>query len=158
MEHVADLRAAVSAAALKLHALSDRSALRSAPGKWSAREIIGHLVDSATNNYERFIRAQTEDHFTVTGYSQEDWVRIGRYQDANWDDLVTLWRTFNLQIARVMEATPEAALSRRLTGSNAVTLQELMVDYVRHLKHHLAQISADDQTAKTTQVADSPKG
>ena len=157
MEHVADLRAAVSAAALKLHALSDRSALRSGAGRWSAREIIGHLVDSATNNYERFVRAQTEDHFTVTSYPQEDWVRIGRYQDANWDDLVTLWRTFNLQIARVMEGTPEAALGRRLTGSDAVTLRELMIDYVRHLKHHLAQIFPDERTGETADVANSPK-
>jgi DinB superfamily len=146
MQHVIELRAAVGSFAPRLDALSDRSALRPAPGKWSAREIIGHLVDSATNNYERFVRAQIEDHFTPTGYNQEDWVRIGRYQDANWNDLVTLWRTFNLQIARVMEATPEAALSRRLTDSKGVTLRELMVDYVRHLTHHLAQILPDDST------------
>jgi len=146
MQHVDELRAAVSASAPRLHALSDRSARRPGPGKWSAREIIGHLVDSATNNYQRFVGAQTEDHFTLTGYSQEDWVRIGRYQDANWEDLVTLWQTFNQQIARVMEATPEAALSRRLTDSGAVTLREVMIDYVRHLKHHLAQIFPDDRT------------
>jgi DinB superfamily len=149
MQHVVELRAVVSASAPRLQALSHRSALRAAPGKWSAREILGHLVDSATNNYERFVRAQAEDHFSVTEYSQEDWVRIGRYQDANWDDLVTLWRTFNLQIARVMEGTPEAALSRRLTDGKAVTLRELMIDYVRHLKHHLAQIFPDDRTGNT---------
>jgi DinB superfamily len=149
MQHVAELRAAVGTFAPRLHALSDRSALRPAPGKWSAREIIGHLVDSATNNYERFVRAQAEDHFSLTEYSQEDWVRIGRYQDANWDDLVTLWRTFNLQIARVMDATPEAALSRPLTDSTAVTLREVMIDYVRHLKHHLAQIFPDDRPGET---------
>lgn len=66
MQHVNELRAAVSTSAPRLHALSDRSALRSTPGKWSAREIIGRLVDSATNNYERFVRAQTEDHFSST--------------------------------------------------------------------------------------------
>lgn len=152
MQHIAELRAVVSAFAPRLHALGDRSGWRPAPGKWSAREIIGHLVDSATNNYERFVRAQTEDDFRVTEYSQDAWVRIGGYQDANWDDLVTLWRTFNLQIARVMEATPEAALGRRLTGSNAVALRDVMIDYVRHLKHHLAQILPDDRTANAPDV------
>src|SRR5262245_5147395 len=105
MQHVDHLRAAVNRSVARLHALNDRSGERPAPGKWSAREIIGHLVDSATNNYGRFVRAQTEDEVSFTEYSQEDWVRIGRYQDADWEELVTLWRVFNLQIARVMETT-----------------------------------------------------
>ena len=86
------------------------------------------------------------------GYAQEEWVRIGRYADAPWDELVTLWRTFNLQIARVMEGTPEdvrlrprarhsfAAIGVPLPQGEPARLEHIMSDYVVHLRHHLAQI------------------
>jgi hypothetical protein len=86
------------------------------------------------------------------GYAQEDWVRIGRYADAPWEDLVALWRTFNLQLARVMEGTPMeirrrprarhsfAEIGVPLGDGEAATLEQVMSDYVVHLKHHLRQI------------------
>ena len=150
--YVRDLREAVNRATPKLLALSDAGATRPAPGKWSPREIIGHLVDSATNNYGRCVRGQLQDELIFPGYAQDDWVRIGRYQDAPWEELVTLWRTLNLQLARVMEGTPEdvrrrprtrhdlAAIGVSLMPGEAATLELVMTDYVGHLKHHLGQI------------------
>ena len=124
--------------------------MRPAEGKWSPREIIGHLVDSASNNHQRFVRGQFQDTLVFPGYAQDDWVRAGQYQDAPWDDLVELWRTFNLQIARVMAATPDEVRRReslttqlRSIGFKAIpqgqpaTLDHLMRDYVAHLEHHL---------------------
>ncbi len=152
MQYVSDLRHAVNAAAPRLLALGDDSARRPDAGKWSAREIIGHLVDSATNNYGRFVRGQLQDDLVFPGYAQEDWVRIGRYQDASWEDLVAQWQTMNLQIARVMEGTPESERRRPrprhsfaqigvpLAAGEAATLEHMMSDYVVHLKHHLKQI------------------
>src|SRR5215218_8657132 len=62
----------------------DASRSRPAPGKWSPREIIGHLIDSASNNHQRFVRMRARDDLVVEGYQQEDWVAVQRYQDAPW--------------------------------------------------------------------------
>lgn len=152
MQYVDDLRQAVNDATPRLLALGEQSATRPGPRKWSPREIIGHLVDSASNNHGRFVRGQLQDDLIFPGYAQEDWVRIGRYQDAPWDELVTLWRAFNLQIARVMEGTPAEVRTRPrarhsfdvigvpLKDGEAPTLEHVMSDYVVHLKHHLRQI------------------
>jgi len=153
--YVLDLRETVNRVTPKLLALGDASATRPAADKWSPREIIGHLVDSATNNYGRFVRGQLENDLVAQGYAQDDWVRIGRYRDAPWDELVTLWRTINLQLARVMEGTPEEirrrprarhnleAIGVSLMPGEAATLEHVMNDYVGHLKHHLRQIFPD---------------
>jgi hypothetical protein len=152
MHYVDELRQAVTDAAPKLVALGGASATRPAPGKWSPREIIGHLVDSASNNHGRLVRGQLQEDLVFPGYAQEDWVRIGRYQDAPWHELVSLWQLFNLQIARVMEGTPEDVRKRPRTKHSfdvigvplkegeAPTLDHVMSDYVVHLKHHLRQI------------------
>ena len=152
-EYIEELRRAVTDATPRLLALGDRSAERPANDKWSAREIIGHLVDSASNNHQRFVRGQFQDSLIFAGYAQDDWVRAGRYQDAPWEELVTLWRTFNLQIARVMEGIPDEVRLRPQLRHNfdeigfetvpqgkPATLDHLMRDYVTHLKHHLTQI------------------
>ena len=152
-EYVQRLRRDVDAAVPRLRALGDASAARPADGKWSPREIVGHLVDSAVNNYQRFVRGQFQDTLVFAGYAQEDWVRAGQYQDAPWDDLTELWRTFNLQIARVMAAMPEDVRRRESLVHNfdqigfeaipqgqSATLDHLMRDYVDHLEHHLRQI------------------
>jgi hypothetical protein len=98
------------------------------------------------------VRGQLQEDLVFPGYAQEDWVRIGRYQDAPWDELITLWRAFNLQIARVMEGTTEEVRKRPrarhsfdvigvpLEDGEAPTLEHVMSDYVVHLKHHLRQI------------------
>jgi hypothetical protein len=154
MTSVEELRRAVDEAAPKLIALGATSAVRPAPGKWSPREIIGHLVDSASNNHQRFVRGQLQDDLVFPGYAQEDWVRIGRYADAPWDELVALWRTFNLQLARVMEGTPEevrrgprkrhdfATIGVSGPPGEPACLDHIMSDYVAHLNHHLNQIFA----------------
>ena len=81
---------------------------------WSPREIIGHLVDSASNNHQRFVRARVPGRSRVPGLrAGRSGCRPARYQDAPWDELVALWRTFNLQIARVMEATPDELTAPR---------------------------------------------
>lgn len=154
LEYAERLRHHVESAAPRLLALGEASATRPANGGWSPREIIGHLVDSASNNHQRFIRARVQNDLVFPGYDQDLWVQAGAYQDAPWQDLVALWRTFNLQIARVMDATPEdLRLRKRLEhnvdriGFEAIpqgqpaTLDHLMRDYVAHLEHHLRQIA-----------------
>lgn len=125
----------------------DVTAPRSA-GKWSRAQILGHLVDSAINNYTRFVVGQSQADLTVSPYMQDDWVRIGRYHEASWEELVGLWRLLNLQLARVIEsASPEVRSSVRLNpkvssgrGAELTTLDDLMRDYLDHMQHHLKQI------------------
>ena len=100
-----DLRAVVLRAAAHLRTISDADASkRPAPGRWSAKEIIGHLIDSAANNHGRFVRAQLEADLVSAGYAQDDWVRIQAYQNASWLGLLDLWSAYNLHLAHVMES------------------------------------------------------
>lgn len=126
---------------------------RPSPDKWSPKEIIGHLIDSASNNHQRFVRAAWQDDLVFATYAQEDWVELQDYQRADWPDLVTLWASFNRHIARVMISVPDAARTRSRTRHNLdriawravpatepATLDYFMEDYVGHLEHHLRQV------------------
>jgi len=148
------LREVIAASEPRLRAIStEASARRPAPGKWSPREIIGHLIDSASNNHQRFVRARWQDDLVFPGYAQDDWVALQRYQDAPWEELLDLWASFNRQIARLMAAVPEDARLRPRPKHNLheiawqtvprdrpATLDYFMTDYVGHLEHHLRQI------------------
>lgn len=149
-----ELRATIKGASPLLLQVSDERASHApAPGKWCAKEIIGHLLDSANNNLARFVRLQAVDHLRFEPYAQEEWVRANGYAEADWSDLVELWSRYNLHIARVMERVPEAVTMKPRTdhaplGSTYAplptdgvpTLDWLMRDYVAHIKHHLRQI------------------
>jgi hypothetical protein len=140
--------------AITLEALIDRVAhrlfditeadgeARPASGKWSKKEIIGHLIDSASNNHQRFVRAQDTPSLTIPGYAQNFWVERQGYQSEPWKTLVALWTTYNTHLAHVIGHIPEECSSNSITiGNNQpVTLKWLAEDYVRHAEHHLEQI------------------
>ena len=120
---------------------------------WSVKEIIGHLIDSAANNHQRFVRAASHEELVFPGYEQDDWVRTQAYGSAPWGPLVTLWQSYNLHLARVMATMPASIRERRrethnfhqigfrtFSADRPVTLDDLMEDYVLHLEHHLAQV------------------
>ncbi|HEY2897994.1 MAG TPA: DinB family protein [Gemmatimonadaceae bacterium] len=148
------MRHVLAAAIPKLEAISDaESALPRAPGKWSRKEIVGHLLDSASNNHQRFVRAQFTDELVCPTYDQDAWVRAQRYSEAPWSELVSLWALFNLHLARVMAAIPDELRTmprlrhnldqvafRAFPASEPATLEFFMQDYVVHLEHHLTQI------------------
>ena len=116
---------------------------RPAPGRWSRKEILGHLIDSAFNNYQRFVLAQlTPAPLRVEPYDQDAWVRAGAYQHQSPTELLLLWTSLNRQILHLLAALPEALLAREcLTiNGNPVTLHWLIGDYVLHLEHHVRQI------------------
>lgn len=137
------LRQTVEQAAAKLLLFSNEEvALKPAPGKWSHKEIIGHLVDSAVNNYARFVRAQESDYTELPGYDPNFWVDSRQYQRNDWKTLVHLWKIMNEHIAAILPLIPEKALEHIcVIGPNApVTLQFVAEDYLVHLQHHLDEI------------------
>ena len=150
------LRETVELAAIELLAADPgRVRQRPAPGKWSAQEILGHLIDSAANNHLRFVKAPGRDDLVFDGYDQDDWVRVQSYATADWPLLVGLWRAYNLHLAHVMAAIPDDARRRPCSrhsldriafrpvpAGDPATLGYLMEDYVVHLRHHLGQIRA----------------
>jgi hypothetical protein len=110
------------------------------PEKWSKKEILGHLVDSAQNNIRRFIVAQYEDTPSI-GYAQDEWVRVSGYQDYDTADLVQLWILLNRHIVAILrQMSPEAARRKCIMGGPPQTLQWIAADYCNHLLHHLHQI------------------
>lgn len=146
-------RTVEESAARMLSLTEEESARPRADGKWSAKEIVGHLIDSASNNHQRFVRAQFTDKLVFPGYEQEAWVRAQGYKDEPWPLLVVLWRNFNLHLAHVMERAPKSARSAsrdehnlhqigwvKIGESEPATLEYLMRDYIAHLKNHLRQI------------------
>ena len=149
-----DFRATLAAESARLFAMDEESAsLRPAPGKWSPKEIIGHLIDSASNNHGRFVRAQQNDDMVFEPYDQDFWVTAQRYHDRAWRDLLTLWLEYNTHIASIIALIPSEDLSRQRTVHNLdrvgfrtvprnqpATLEYFIRDYLDHMKHHLAQI------------------
>ena len=111
-------------------------------GKWSRKQILGHLIDSAANNHQRVVRAQFSSSL-VFGYDQAAWVEANAYQHRVWSELVELWIALNRHFAAAVEVVPPAKLSTPCAAGgeqDAKPLEWWIRDYVRHLKHHLEQI------------------
>ncbi|HEX8919865.1 MAG TPA: DinB family protein [Pyrinomonadaceae bacterium] len=113
-----------------------------APGKWSKKELIGHLIDSAANNHHRFVKAQFTDQLLITRYDQEAWVKYQDYSNESWAQLLQFWKSYNLHLLHVASRIPEEKRRTvcQLEDFEVVSLGFLVEDYVSHLKHHLKQI------------------
>ena len=115
---------------------------RPAPGKWSKKEILGHLIDSAANNHQRFVRAAAQGSLDFPGYEQEKMVAVQNPNVASWELLVELWSAYNRYLAYVIGQLPAscAEVPCIIAGRPVVTLLWIAGDYVEHMKHHLNQI------------------
>ncbi len=112
------------------------------PHEWSKKEILGHLIDSATNNHQRFVRAVNKVAHQFPTYDQDEWVRIQRYNEMSWSFLVTLWSLYNSHLSHVIEGIPKDAESSpcNIGKETPVRLEFVVRDYFRHLQHHLKDI------------------
>lgn len=111
-------------------------------GGWSRKELIGHLIDSASNNHQRFVRAALQPVLEFPAYDQNANVRVQRFQEADWRLLVSLWVAYNRHLAHVIARLPADQLETpcRIGSGQAVTLRFLVNDYIDHLVHHLLQL------------------
>jgi hypothetical protein len=138
-----ELVATVDAAVARLGRRNDAEAsVRPGVDRWSPKEVIGHLIDSAANNLHRFVRAQEVPMLEFPGYAQDHWVGSQGYQLRDWRQLLSFWQAFNHHLAHVIRRLPEDALARpcRIGDGAPVSLQFLVEDYLAHLKHHLVQV------------------
>jgi hypothetical protein len=141
-EIAASLEQAVDAARDSLLAISEEEAGRPmGPDHWSKKEILGHLIDSASNNHQRFVRLQLNDVLVMPTYQQNEWVRLQNYDSRLWRDLVELWAAYNRHLAHVIRHVDGGSATHTWKGPNAdYTLGFLIEDYLGHLRHHMAQI------------------
>ena len=122
-------------------------------GQWSAQQILGHLIDSAANNHQRFVRAQFTNDLVFPGYDQEQWVAAQHYQDEDWAALIQLWKSYNDHLAHVIAHIPAAVLLQprwphtldriawqTVSADEPTTLEYLVRDYIGHLNDHVKQI------------------
>lgn len=127
----------------QLLAISEHeSSAQPVSGKWSKKEILGHLIDSANHNHQRFVKAQLSNDVRLPDYEQELWVKTQAYQAEPWDTLVQLWSAYNAHLLHLVSLIPEEKLHNRcfIGEGEPVTLEFLITDYVKHLKHHREQI------------------
>ena len=156
-QFLGEFRNTIVSATARLRKIPEtQSGQKKSPDDWSAKETIGHLIDSAANNHQRFVRAQFTDDLVFSGYEQDQWVSSQKYRDESWSELIQLWSSYNLHLVHVASAIPEAVLTKprsphtldqiafNLVDKNdSTTLEYLIRDYLDHLRHHLDQIFAE---------------
>ena len=143
MESVAkELQSAIKAAERMRQIADAEASVRPAPGKWSKKEILGHLIDSAANNHQRFVRLQLYSRIDLPGYDADEWVRVQGYGNRPWAELIDLWQIYNVQLAGLIDDADQDALAHvwHTPDGKDLSLEFLMRDYVVHLRHHLDQI------------------
>jgi hypothetical protein len=129
--------------------------LKPAPSKWSPKEELGHLLDSAANNHQRIVRGQLHENPAMPGYEQELWVDLHGYQRREWRELIALWQALNQQLLAAAEAVPDSAWLRTCTvaGSEPLTLKFVFEDYIEHMMHHLRHIGIEVDDLKSEAAA-----
>ena len=152
-----DFRDTIVSAKARLSEIPEpQSRQKSSPDDWSPAEVLGHLIDSAANNHQRFVRAQFTDDLVFSGYEQNQWVGSQKYSDEPWSDVIQLWSAYNLHLLHVASVIPEDVLTKArsphtldqiafnlVDKNDPATLEYLIRDYVDHLRHHLDQIFAE---------------
>src|SRR5262245_38376858 len=149
-----DFEHTIEATASRLLSLSDEQTREvQAKDKWTRKQVLGHLIDSAANNHQRFVKAQFTNALVFPGYEQERWVDVQHYNDEEWSQLVQLWKSYNLHLAHLASFISSEVLESERTEHNLdviawqalkkdepATLEYFIRDYAGHMNHHLNQI------------------
>jgi DinB superfamily len=143
MNAIADELEGKLRAAERLRSMSEQVASQPiGPGKWSPKQTIGHLIDSAANNHQRFVRMQVLKHLELEGYDGDAWVKLERYDQRSWREIVGLWESYNRHLAHLIRCVDPGALRHtwKSPEGNIVDLEFVIRDYLVHMQHHLDQI------------------
>ena len=127
---------------------------RPGPDDWSQKEELGHLIDSAINNYARLIRVQREQDPQLPGYEQDAWVERQGYAERDWSELIALWSALNAHMLHASRRVPASAYGRKCNvGGAEMTLEFLIEDYIDHMVHHLKHIGIAVQEFRRAESA-----
>src|SRR3954447_5952941 len=145
MPPVASFRSMLQHIPQRLHKLTDSDASRRPSGDaWSPKQELGHLLDSAIVNHNRFLRMLTEGNPTLPGYDGPQFVEMHKYDERNWQQLISTWETLNTHFLMALETAPSESWQRQgIVDGNQVTLDFLVTDYIGHALHHLQHIGVD---------------
>lgn len=126
---------------------------------WSMREELGHLLDSAVNNHNRFVRAALEPSYMGPGYAENPWVDVHRYVERPWPTLVEEWHAHNTILVPLLRNIPDAKLATPCTvgGGKPITLEALVDEYVLHMRHHLDQVLRRPNVTKYPKEVDAAR-
>ena len=139
----AKLKSIISTSLPELRKMNDETtSVKKTQDQWSKKEILGHLIDSCSNNHQRIARAlhNVADQFPL--YNQNEWVRVQKYNEMRWNDLLEFWAAYNNHLSIIIEKIPDSAGSApcNIGQEEPATLEFVVTDYIRHLQHHLGQI------------------
>ncbi len=134
-----ELRQAVEKFFARYSSLPDSlTGIRLSEDRWSLKEIIGHLIDSASNNHQRFVRLQLSRRLQFPEYQNERWLSVEKHNALAWADLLALWRSYNLLLAHIIEhLDPESLVHVMVSEEREVKLSELVKDYLSHVQGHI---------------------
>jgi len=121
-----------------------------AAGKWTPKQELGHLLDSAANNHIRFVRATLESKFDGVGYQQDAWVNLHHYNGMPWSRIVDLWGAYNRLLVHLVERIPDDALGApcRIGNNQPATLGFVIDDYVLHMRYHLDRLLGREKVTR----------
>jgi len=144
-EVVNELNQLIDSLTLKFNRYSEEEfSAKPNPKKWSKKEVLGHLIDSALNNHRRFVCGQYESKPPHIVYDQDFWVAANNYQHTNKEEVIQLWALMNKRICTTLATIPTENYSKECNTSKGAeqlhSLEWLAADYVKHLKHHVNQI------------------
>ncbi len=124
--------------------LSDEEASRpEKAGKWCAKEVIGHLTDSAVNNLGRIVRLQIEPGLSLPGYEQMAWVSLQHYAEREWPEVLGLWFALNEHVVWTIAHVKKASLAHHgVVAGQPLMLGFLIEDYIAHMEHHFRLLKA----------------
>ena len=157
---IADFRAAIREGLAFLETISEaESGIRPAEGSWSPKEVLGHLIDSATQNHRRFVERYGQENLTFPPYDQEHWVRVQHYQERPWAELIQFWKAYNLHLIHLVDTFPDEEFLRPrhphnldrfsipvAAADDPVRLIDLVAHYLGHMQVHLDQIRVARKT------------
>jgi hypothetical protein len=154
MRALDDLNHLLAVLPSRLETLS-RPEQKPAQDKWSAKEELGHLLDSAVNNLRRIVLIQLEDKPALCNYDGERWVEIQQYQQRDWRELIQLWSALNRQLLAAAQAVKPEDWARTCTigDSETLTLKFVFEDYIEHMLHHLGHMGVAVDGLKSSTAA-----
>jgi hypothetical protein len=120
---------------------------------WTLKEIAGHLVDSAANNHQRITRLQLVPDLQFPGYENEKWLAAEHWNGLSWREILNLFLSYNLFLVHLIRNVDPENLAHRWFGRDRLgeriyTLEEIIIDYRKHLQEHLEQF--ENQRAESS--------